>query len=156
MRTTALTGLLMLFLTLSCTDSDFEPSNPEDFIKDIAAFSKSPLSVHGDIRLQFAFSPDWEPNTEIQKDWFSISPSVSGKMHAISATTASFVPDKPLDPDTRYNIRIDLKKLKPADTISRAFNFSVKTIRQDFVVDGLEFQSYDKQYHYVDFDLRTA
>ncbi len=156
MKISALIGLLMLFLALGCSETDFEPSNPEDFAQDIAAFSKSPLSVHDDIRVQFAFSPDWEPNTEIGKDWFSISPSVSGKMRAISATTASFVPDKPLDPNTRYNIRIDLRKLKPADTSGRMFKFSVKTVRQDFVVDGLEFQSYDKQYHYVDFDLRMA
>lgn len=156
MKTTWMCCVLMLLLTVGCADADFKLSDPNEFSDHIAGFSKGPLSVHEEVRVQFAFAPGWEPNTEIGSDWFKISPSVGGKMRSLSATTASFVPDKPLLENQRYNVTIDFKKLRPTDSTAREFKFSFKTKRQDFAIDGLELHSYDQGFHYVDFEMRLA
>jgi len=53
------------------------------------------VSSKSDIRLVLAFdNKNWKANEEIDDDLFSISPSVNGKVVALSGNTLAFIPEK--------------------------------------------------------------
>ncbi len=87
--------------------------------------------------MQLAFNKsDWKPNQELDEDLFDISPSVSGKVVALSNNTIAFVPKEKLDQNTLYQITLHLSQINnkvPKELAN--FNFSVKTIKQDFIVN---------------------
>ena len=100
MKTSKLIGLfLAIFVLHSCSkksaadfDSDFA------LFKDyISSFSSGFVSVKSDIRVQLAFNKsDWKPNQELDDNLFDISPSVSGKVVALSSNTIAFIPKEKL------------------------------------------------------------
>ena len=161
MKTNKIFGLFVaIFLLQSCTKksaSDFD----SDFAlyKDyITGFSSGFVSVHSDFRVQLAFNKsDWKPNQELDNDLFDISPSVSGKVVALSSNTIAFIPKNKLDQNTLYQITLHLSDItnKVPKELSD-FKFSVKTIKQDFIVNTQDLQSYSKEWYYLNGTLKTA
>ena len=161
MKTNKIFGLFVaIFLLQSCTKksaSDFD----SDFAlyKDyITGFSSGFVSVHSDFRVQLAFNKsDWKPNQELDNDLFDISPSVSGKVVALSSNTIAFIPKNKLDQNTLYQITLHLSDItnKVPKELSD-FKFSVKTIKQDFIVNTQDLQSYSKDWYYLNGTLKTA
>nr|WP_253202525.1 MG2 domain-containing protein [Flavobacterium sp. MC2016-06] len=91
---------------------------------------------------------------------FDISPSVKGKIVALSSNTIAFIPKEKLKPGTEYQVTLNLDKLitlpkEKEETLSK-FNFTIKTIKQDFTLNTLDVQSYSKEYQYLNCVLKTA
>lgn len=157
---TFLGGLVLsaLFLMVSCTKSSKEfNSNYELFKEYILNFSSGLISAHDDIRVVLAFDiPNYTPNKEIDEDLFTINPNVKGKIVAMSANTLAFVPDEPLQNNQEYQVSFHLSKLKEVKSELEKFNFTVKTIKQDFVINFQDLQSYSKDYFYLNGVLNTS
>jgi len=161
MKTIKLIGLfLAIFVLHSCSkksaadfDSDF--SLYKDYI---SSFSSGFVPVNSDFRVQLAFNKsDWKPNQELDEDLFDISPSVSGKVVALSSNTIAFIPKEKLEQNTLYQITLHLSQINSKTPKELAdFNFSVKTIKQDFIVNTLDLQSYDKDTYYLNGTIKTA
>lgn len=161
MKTSKLIGLfLAIFVLHSCTkksvadfDSDF--SLYKDYI---SSFSTGMVSVDSDIRVQLAFNKsDWEKDEELDDDLFEISPSISGKVVALSNNTIAFIPKDKLEQNTLYRVTLNLSKItnKVPKELSK-FNFSLKTFKQDFVVNTNDLQSYNRDSYYLNGTIKTA
>lgn len=127
----------------------------------IVSFTGGIISAQSDIRVVLAFdNNNWKVNQVLDDDLFDISPSVNGKVIALSNNTIAFIPEKKLESDTEYQVTLHLDKLNPKvaekDKILSNFNFTVKTIKQDFIVNTLDLQSYSKEYQYLNCVLKTA
>jgi uncharacterized protein YfaS (alpha-2-macroglobulin family) len=161
MKTSKIFGLFVAILLLqSCSKksvSDFD-SDPSLFKDYITGFSSGFVSVHSDFRVQLAFNKtDWKPNQELDTNLFDISPSVSGKVVALSPNTIAFIPKDKLEQNTLYQITFHLSEV--TNKVSKElknFNFSVKTIKQDFIVNTQDLQSYSKDWYYLNGNLKTA
>ncbi|WP_264519822.1 alpha-2-macroglobulin family protein [Flavobacterium sp. N1994] len=161
MKTSKIFGLFVAILLLqscskkSASDFDSDPSLYKDYI---TSFSSGFVSVHSDFRVQLAFNKtDWKPNQELDEDLFDISPSVSGKVVALSSNTIAFIPKDKLEQNTLYQITLHLSDITnkvPKELAN--FNFSVKTIKQDFIVNTQDLQSYSKDWYYLNGTLKTA
>lgn len=157
--------LFVFFIFQSCgrkSASDFN----SDFLlfKDyITSFTGGIVSSQSDIRVVLAFEKkEWKINEVLDNDLFDISPSVDGKVVALSSNTIAFIPEKKLKAGTEYQVTLNLDKLitlpKKGDDdkdLSK-FNFTVKTVKQDFIVNTLDVQSYSKEYQYLNCVLKTA
>lgn len=157
---TFLGGLVLaaLFLIVSCSkeSKDFN-SNYGLFKEYILNFSSGLISAHDDIRVVLAFDiPDYTPNKEIDEDLFTVNPNVKGKVVAMSANTLAFVPNEPLQNNQEYQVSFHLFKLKEVKSELEKFNFTVKTIKQDFVINFQDLQSYSKDYFYLNGVLNTS
>lgn len=149
---------LMFFVLFSCGKkaADFD-SNFDLFKNHISAFTSGFVSVKSDIRVQLAFNnPTWKVNQELDSDLLDISPSVSGKVVALSPNTIAFVPSKKLDQNTLYQVSLKLDKITNVPKELSEFNFSLKTIKQDFTVTTDDIQSSDKETYYLNGTLKTA
>ncbi len=152
-------GVALIFCVLfSCGkkaadfDSDFEL-----FKNQISAFTSGFVSVKSDIRVQLAFNnTNWKVNQELDADLLDISPSVSGKLIALSSNTLAFVPDEKLEQNTLYQVSLHLDKITEVPKELAVFNFSLKTIKQDFTVTTEDIQSSDKETYYLNGVLKTA
>jgi uncharacterized protein YfaS (alpha-2-macroglobulin family) len=153
-------GLFFAILVLqSCSkkaiadfDSDF--SLYKDYI---TGFSSGYVSVSSDVRVQLAFNKsDWKLNQELDKNLFDISPSVKGKVVALSSNTIAFVPSEKLEQNTLYQVTLRLSKLTTVPKELENFNFSFRTIKQDFIVSTQDLQSYSKDFYYLNGTLKTA
>lgn len=137
--------------------ADFD-SNFELFKEYISSFSSGYVSVQSDFRVQLAFNKsDWKTNQELDNDLFEISPKVKGKVVALSNNTIAFIPKEKLEQNTLYQISLKLSKINskvPAELST--FNFSVRTIKQDFIVKTLDLQSYNKESYYLNGVIKTA
>ena len=161
MKTNKIFGLFVAILLLqscskkSASDFDSDYALYKDYI---TGFSSGFVSVHSDFRVQLAFNKsDWKPNQELDDDLFDISPSVSGKVVALSNNTIAFIPKEKLEPNTLYQITLHLSQITNKVPKELAdFNFSVKTIKQDFLVNTQDLQSYSKDWYYLNGTLKTA
>ncbi|SFB11748.1 hypothetical protein SAMN05660845_1710 [Flavobacterium swingsii] len=124
----------------------------------ISNFTGGIVSAQSDIRVVLAFDKkDWKANQVLDNDLFDISPSVNGKVVVLSANTIAFIPEKKLDPDTEYQVTLKVDKLLTTVKKELAeFNFTVKTLKQDFLVTTQDIQSYSKDYQYLNCTLKTA
>ena len=134
MKTSKLIGVFLAFFVLfscskkSASDFDSDFSLYKDYI---SSFSSGFVSVSSDFRVQLSFNKsDWKPNQELDDDYFDISPSVSGKVVALSSNTIAFIPKDKLDQNTLYQITLKLSKItnKVPKELSD-FKFSVKMVR---------------------------
>ncbi|WP_300569200.1 MG2 domain-containing protein [Flavobacterium sp.] len=124
----------------------------------ITNFTGGIVSAQSDIRVVLAFDKkEWKANQVLDSDLFDISPSVDGKVVALSPNTIAFIPEKKLEPDTEYQVTLKVDKLMPTVQKELAeFNFTVKTLKQDFLVTTQDIQSYSKDYQYLNCTLKTA
>ncbi|MBF4471873.1 alpha-2-macroglobulin family protein [Flavobacterium sp. HJJ] len=153
----------VFFLFQACgrkSASDFN-SDFSLFKEYIVSFTGGIVSAQSDIRVVLAFdNNNWKVNQTLDSDLFDISPSVDGKVVALSSNTIAFIPEKKLDSGTEYQVILHLDKLNPKVTKKNKelsnFNFTIKTIKQDFIVNTLDVQSYSKEYQYLNCVLKTA
>ncbi len=149
---------LVLILLVSCSkDSKDFNSDPSLFKEYILNYSSGIVSAKSDIRVVLAFdNADWTPNKKLDSDLFSINPSVDGKVIALSTNTLAFVPNEALESDKEYQVTFHLSEVKDVKSELKNFNFTIKTIKQDFVVSTLDLQSYSKDYMYLNGILTTS
>jgi hypothetical protein len=120
-------------------------------------FSSGLVSSNTDIRVTLAFDKaEWQPNQEIDQSLFDISPAVKGKMVALASNTIAFIPEKPLEQDTEYRIIFKLSKLIKTPKSLSEFKFSIKTLKQDFIVNVLDLQSYNREWQYLNGTIQTS
>ncbi|MBF4506760.1 hypothetical protein IRZ83_08765 [Flavobacterium sp. JLP] len=160
-------GLVLVFCVFfifqSCgrkSAADFN-SDFSLFKEYIVSFTGGIVSSESDIRVVLAFDKkEWKANQVLDSDLFDISPSVDGKVVALSTNTIAFIPEKKLDPGTEYQVTLNLDKLitlpKDKEATLSKFNFTVKTIKQDFTINTADIQSYSKEYQYLNCVLKTA
>nr|WP_255557629.1 MG2 domain-containing protein [Flavobacterium taihuense] len=127
----------------------------------IVSFTGGIVSAQSDIRVVLAFdNNNWKVNQVLDDDLFDISPNVNGKVIALSSNTIAFIPEKKLESGTEYQVTLHLDKLNSKvaekDKTLSNFNFTVKTIKQDFIVNTLDLQSYSAAYQYLNCVLKTA
>ncbi|MDI1257384.1 MAG: MG2 domain-containing protein [Flavobacterium sp.] len=147
------------FLFQACSKKSAADFNSDFslFKEYISSFSSGIVPAKTDIRVVLAFnSKDLKANKVLSDDLFDISPSVDGKVVALSNNTIAFIPEKKLKQDTEYQITFHLSKLKKVPEEMEDFHFTIKTIKQDFVVEPKDVQSYNKEYQYLNCVLRTA
>ncbi|MBF4514823.1 hypothetical protein IRZ71_00615 [Flavobacterium sp. ANB] len=154
----------VFFIFQACgRKSDFN-SDFSLFKEYITSFTGGIVSAQSDIRVVLAFDKkEWKVNEVLDNDLFDISPSVDGKVVALSSNTIAFIPEKKLKAGTEYQVTLHLDKLitlpkKTEDDKEdlSEFNFTVKTIKQDFTVNTLDIQSHSKEYQYLNCVLKTA
>ncbi|CAM3742557.1 MG2 domain-containing protein [Flavobacterium gelidilacus] len=143
--------IVLLIVSYSCGKKSENFNSDFNLYKDyILNFSSGLVSTETDFRVVLAFdNKEWTPNEELDSDLFSISPNVSGKVVALSSNTVAFIPSEKLEQDTEYQITFHLDEVKDVPSKLEEFNFTVKTIKQDFLVKTLDLQSYSKEYQYL-------
>ncbi|OXA69968.1 hypothetical protein B0A67_16745 [Flavobacterium aquidurense] len=160
-------GLILVFCVFfifqSCGRKSAADFNSDfSLFKDyIVSFTGGIVSSESDIRVVLAFDKkDWKVNQVLDSDLLDISPSVDGKVIALSSNTLAFIPEKKLKPGTEYQVTLNLDKLitlpKEKEAALSKFNFTVKTIKQDFTINTEDIQSYSKEYQYLNCVLKTA
>ncbi|MBP6557709.1 MAG: hypothetical protein KA213_05035, partial [Flavobacterium sp.] len=71
--------------------------------------------------------------------------------------TIAFIPKEKLEQNTLYQITLHLSDItNKVPKELKDFNFSVKTIKQDFIVNTQDLQSYSKDWYYLHGNLKTA
>ena len=153
----------LFFLIQSCGKKSAVDFNSDFslFKEYIVSFTGGIVSADSDIRVVLAFDTNnWKVNQVLDSDLFDISPSVSGKVIALSSNTIAFIPEKKLESNTEYQVTLHLDKLNPKvaekDKTLSNFNFTVKTIKQDFIVNILDIQSHSNEFQYLNCVLKTA
>lgn len=135
-------------------DFDSDYSKYRDYV---TSFSSGIISSKSDIQVGLAFSKkEWQVNQELDKDLFSISPSVDGKVFVLPGNSIAFRPNKRMEQDQEYQVTLHLHKILDVPKDLRNFNFTVKTIKQDFLVETRDLQSYNKQWQYLNGELKTS
>ncbi len=152
-------ALLVFFVFQSCrkkSAADFD-SDFSLFKEYISNFTGGLVSTRSDIRVVLAFEKkDWKPNQVLDKNLFDISPSIDGKVVALSNNTVAFIPEEKLDQDTEYQVTFKLSEVIKTTPGLENFKFTLKTIKQDFVIATQDVQSYSKDYQYLNCVLKTA
>jgi len=149
---------LVLILVVSCSkDSKDFNSDVSLFKEYILNYSSGIVSAKSDIRVVLAFdNADWTQNKQLDNDLFSINPKVDGKVVALSTNTLAFIPNEALESDKEYQVTFHLSEVKDVKSELKDFNFSIKTIKQDFIVSILDLQSYSKDYMYLNGVITTS
>lgn len=115
------------------------------------------ISANSDIQVGLAFSKaEWKPNQELDEDIFDISPSVDGKVVVLPNNILAFQPKKKLKQGEQYQVTLHLDKLIEVPKELSDFNFTVKTIEQDFKVEVQDLQSYTKDTQFLNMILKSA
>ena len=156
--------LVQLFVAVVVLHSCGKKVSTEEFNSDFSLFkdyvlnfSSGLVSSNTDIRVTLAFDKaEWQPNQEIDQSLFDISPAVKGKMVALASNTIAFIPEKPLEQDTEYRIIFKLSKLIKTPKSLSEFKFSIKTLKQDFIVNVLDLQSYNREWQYLNGTIQTS
>ena len=149
---------LMFFVIQSCSRksaADFN-SDPSQFKEYISGFTSGVVPAKSDFRVVLAFSKtEWKPNQLLDNNLFDISPAVNGKVIALSPNTVAFIPEK-LQNGIQYRITFNLGNLLKVPENKKEFNFTVNTIKQDFIVSTHDIQSHDKTMQYLNVVLKSA
>ncbi|MTI31571.1 alpha-2-macroglobulin family protein [Xanthovirga aplysinae] len=108
----------------------------------VSSYTTGVISSHGEIRIRLANSnPEIQGLAEkVPSGFFSFEPKISGKAYWADKRTIIFKPAKPLKQKQTYNVVADLSKVLPIAEENKYFEFSFKTIVQNFEVkvDGLQ------------------
>ncbi|KGO91552.1 alpha-2-macroglobulin family protein [Flavobacterium subsaxonicum] len=133
-------------------DSDFS-----QFREYITSFSSGIISTKSDIRVGLAFTKkEWQANQELDNNYFSVSPSVDGKVIFLQDNSIAFRPTKKLEADKEYRVTLHLSKFINVPKGLEDFNFRVKTIKQDFLVSVTDLQSYNRNLQYLNATLKAS
>lgn len=132
-------------------------SDPSLFGDYIASYTAGLVSKNTDIVVVLAFdNTSWRPNEELDKRILTISPAVQGKLVALSLNTIGFIPEQELKQDTEYRLTLNLGQLTDVPKELSEFNFSFKTLKQDFLVNIRDLQSYTKDYQFLNGIISTS
>ena len=138
------TTSLVLIAVVAYAISHFKGNNQIDrsFSKYIESYTAGIISRESSVRIRLVSRVEGThaQNEELPDGIFSFSPSVKGKAYWIDALTVEFKPEKPLDPDKKYNATFKLGKVTNVDDEHKEFDFCFQTIAPDFTVvfNGLQ------------------
>ncbi len=131
--------LLFIYVNPACTSSDENESinNPSAFSGYIAGYTAGVISVESPIEVRFVheLADSTQIGQEVNASLFSITPEIRGKTIWTDRQTLEFIPDKPLNYGTRYQIKLAMDPLIEMPEELSAFTFSVLTMRQNFSID---------------------
>jgi len=149
----------VFFLVQSCKKSQENFDSDFTLYRDyITSFSSGMVSANADIQVGLFFSkPEWKLNQEIDNELFSISPDVDGKVAFLPNNIVVFRPTKKLEQNKEYQITFHLSKL--VDKLPKGledFKFTIKTVKQDFVVNVLDLQSYNRDLQFLNMMVKSA
>jgi uncharacterized protein YfaS (alpha-2-macroglobulin family) len=159
MKTLKLVLFFSVLLVLSsCTKSRKDFDSDFSLYRDyVTSFSSGIISSKADVQVGLAFAKkEWKVNEELDQSYFSISPSVDGKVILLPDNIIAFRPSKKLDQDKEYHITLHLSKFVDVPEKLADFNFSVKTLRQDFLVATAGLQSYNKDVQFLNAVIKTS
>ncbi|MBC8766679.1 hypothetical protein H4O18_01610 [Arenibacter sp. BSSL-BM3] len=124
----------------------------------ITEVSHGIISVKADVRVVLNRPIDsWESGQELNNDLLQVVPKTKGKVVALDSRTIAFIPEVSFQQDSTYGFTLDLGAIindVPKDL--RHFNFSVKTLKQQFNIYTQAVQSYSKDYQYIEGQLKSA
>lgn len=129
-----------IFTTCQKAPQEVEISFDNRFSEYIGAFTTGIISKTDNISVVFLSTlglPD-----ELPADLFSISPSVNGSL-VKSGQNVVFSPESPLKSGTQYVVTVSMDKLAEMPEDMEDFQFSVKTIDQDFSLFTEELRTTD-------------
>ena len=145
---------------LSCKNdlSQETTNNIFKFRKHISYTTSGVVSVQDPIRIDFVNEVDsWISNSEVTKGILSISPKIKGKLVALNNRTLIFQPSKKLEQNKEYSVTVNLDKIyNTIPTEFKSYTFKFKTIEQNFSVATTSFQSYNKEWQYIEGIIKTA
>ncbi len=140
--------LLLLFSCSEKNPKELQEEQAAEFFKFrtiIDQVTDNVVSAHENITVRFTNpQTNWNSGQTVPEDVFKISPEVKGKSIFIDNQTISFVPDEPLENNTNYQVKLQVGKLLQVEDDLKEFNFSFKTIKQDFIVNIEPVISVDK------------
>ncbi len=152
-----LTAITMLFHACSQKSGKDFDSDYTLYRDYITSFSSGIVSTTADIQVGLAFTKkDWQEGQELDKDYFSVSPSAEGKVVFLAGNIIAFRPTKKLDQDTEYYVTLHLSKFIEVPNTLADFKFRVKTIKQDFLVTVQDLQSYNRDWQFLNGTLKTS
>ncbi|HMI05943.1 MAG TPA: MG2 domain-containing protein [Flavobacterium sp.] len=156
-------GLVYVFLAFfvfqACSKKSAAEFNSDFslFKEYITSFTGGIVPARSDIRVMLAFDKkEWKVNQILDNNLFDISPSVDGKVVALSGNMIAFIPGKKLKQDTEYQITLHLSKLTKTPEKLSEFHFTIKTVKQDFIVTTQDVQSYSRTSEYLNCTLKAA
>jgi len=139
-----LTSLFLIFTSCDRQQRNTELSVPE-FNPLISAFTSGVISSESSIRIRFAepFADSVAPNTPVDGNVFSLSPSVKGLVYYSDRQTIEFVPETGLEPGTAYTAEVRLSRLFPRSKGEKSFSFEFNTIEQHLQIEIIAFRPYN-------------
>lgn len=104
------------------------------FSEYVTGYTSGIISVNSTIEIRFTPEFAAKASRKAPYSLFTFEPAVRGKAEWTDNVTLSFKPNKPLNPGTLYNIKIDLSKLGEVRENLRIFPVRIRTIRKDFII----------------------
>lgn len=155
---------LILFFTAIALLNSCSKESREDFESDfskytayITSFSSGIVSSKSDIQVGLTFAKkEWQVNGELNSSYFSVSPSADGKVILLPGNVIAFRPSKRLEQDTEYRVTLHLSKIIEVPKGLEDFKFTIKTLKQDFMVTTHDLQSYNKDWQFLNGVLKTS
>src|SRR5690606_41821860 len=119
---------ILMLLVQSCKKSTDEFESDFSLYREyISSFTSGLVSNESDVRIVFnCDKSEWIAGQEISEDLFNISPSVKGKVVAMSTKTLTYVPEKKWNQDTKYRITFHLKEVIEFTKDWVEFRFTIK------------------------------
>lgn len=150
--------LFVILVTFSCKEKPSQTDNLFKFKEYISYTTSGVQSIQTPIRVEMAKAlTQFEIDQDIPSDIVRISPKTAGALRVVNQRLLEFIPSEPLQPDTQYDVTVQLKELyDDLDRGMEQFQFSFKTITPDFKVDLRALQSYSKNYQYVDGQIESS
>ncbi|MFD1062774.1 alpha-2-macroglobulin [Winogradskyella litorisediminis] len=150
--------IIIAFLAVSCKDKETETNNIFKFKDYISYTTSGRVSVVEPIKIFLANEvSSWEMGQDLDVDLVKIKPYVEGKLQVLNKTNLLFTPDEPLEPDTEYDVTVNLGEIfKKIPKEFKSYTFQFKTITPGFTVTTSDLQSYSKEWQYLSGYLRSA
>ena len=151
--------LLISVILFSCKKKiNQEPDNIFKFRDYISYTTSGLVSIAEPIKIDLVKEVDsWEPTMELSDKLISVSPEIEGKLIALNNRSFVFQPSKKLEPNTEYTVTIFLHKIyNNVHAEFKTFTFKFKTIEQNFSINTTNFQSYDREWKFIEGVLRTS
>ncbi|NLP57035.1 alpha-2-macroglobulin [Lutibacter sp. B1] len=153
-------SLLFSVVFVSC-----KKENPEERTNNIFKFrdyinytTSGEVSVAEPIRIDLSKEVEsWVSNEEVSNNLVSISPKVEGKLYSLNTRSLLFQPSKKLAQNKEYTVTVNLGKMyNNVPSEFKTYTFKFKTIEQNFIVTTTNFQSYNKEWQYIEGNIQTA
>lgn len=148
---------LMLLTALSCK-KNFQPDNLYKFREYIYFTTSGTVSVTSPV--QIVFSKDitkLSVGKALPSGMINISPDIKGQYILKDNRTIEIYPEKNLKPNTEYSVTVPLDKLfEKVPSEFKKFRFQFKTIEPNFTINTGNIQSYNKDWQFLEGELKSA
>ena len=99
----------------------------------------------------------WVLNQYVSNNYISISPTTEGKLASLNTRSLLFQPSEKLKPNKEYKVTVNLDEIYPnIPSEFKTYTFKFKMIAQNFSVASTSFQSYSKEWQYIEGVLKTS